>query len=340
MTPALEAIALALGTAGLLLSGALLVARGRMVRTQERETQLEIRLGPLALDIVEGEVLPLERVRAMSHAEQLVLARIVGRYARWLDGDARVRIAAFFERSGLLELELRTLRSRHAWRRVTSARTLGGIGSPIAVPALLHALDDPDRDVRAAAVTSLGRLEAPDAAEPIVRALVRADVPRVVAGEALIQIGERAAPALVPLTRAEDDQVRATSVQLLGHVGSPAHAPLIAGLAQDLSAEVRAKACRALAHVGGPRELAAVREALGDRIPFVRVNAAHALATLGDSGDVPRLLQLAETDEFDVARAAAEAVAAIDPEAVVAARASSPSAHVGEAADAVRVLLP
>jgi HEAT repeat protein len=208
------------------------------------------------------------------------------------------------------------------------------MGCDEAAPALLAALDDSNRTVRAAAARSLGRLEIVGAAKPLVEALVSGRVPNGVAGEALVELGPAAVPQLRELTEHSSFRLRATAITLLGLVGSSADAPLAVRCLGDPSADVRAAAAGTLARIGGPAAQSALRSTLDDRIPFVRAGAALALGVIGSREPLPRLLEMARTDAFRPARAAAQAVARISPKALLAA-ADEPDAgpHLHEAAD-------
>ena len=94
---------------------------------------------------------------------------------------------------------------------------------PTAIPALLDALDDPERDVRAAATRSLRCCGASVAVEPIVEALAAGRVQRAVGGWALMQIGDAPrSPACAGCSRHEDADVRAVAAELLGLTGDAA----------------------------------------------------------------------------------------------------------------------
>jgi HEAT repeat protein len=74
--------------------------------------------------------------------------------------------------------------------------------------------------------------------------------------------------------------------------------------------------------------------ALDDRVPSVRAAAARALGQIGGRQATQALLPVARTDAFEPARAAAEALARIDPALVTRVAATEDSGpHVREAAD-------
>src|SRR5919197_542535 len=87
--------------------------------------------------------------------EQTVLADVLGRYARQLTGAAEGRVAEYFQGTDALARSQRELGSRRAWKRASAAYRLGDMGREEVAPALLAALDDSNRTVRAAAARSL-----------------------------------------------------------------------------------------------------------------------------------------------------------------------------------------
>jgi HEAT repeat protein len=289
------------------------------------------RVRPIAIELLEEE--NWERP-VLSAGDQAVLADVLGRYSRQLTGVAGTRIAEYFRGSDALERSQCDLGSRRAWRRAAAAYRLGDMGCDEAAPALLVALDDRNRTVRAAAARSLGRLKIVDAAKPLVEALVSGLVPNGVAGEALVELGPAAVPELRAIAEHPSHRLRATAIALLGLVGGSADSPLAVDRLADPSAEVRAAAADTLARIGGPAAEPALRSTLDDRIPFVRASAAVALGAIGSSAAVPRLLEMARADAFRPGRAAAQAVARISPKALAAA-AAEPDAgpHLHQAAD-------
>ncbi len=291
----------------------------------------EQRVRPIAIVLLEGE--GGERP-VLSPGDQTVLADVLGRYARQLTGAAGSRVAEYFRGGDALARSQREIGSRRAWRRAAAAYRLGDMGCEEAAPTLRQALDDTNRTVRAAAARSLGRLGILDAAKPLIEALVSGSVPNGVAGQAFVELGPAAVPELRAIAEHQSYRLRATAIALLGLVGDTADSPLAVRSLGDPSADVRAAAAGTLARIGGPAAEPALHSALDDRIHFVRAEAAVALGVIRSRAALPRLLEMARTDRFRPARAAAQAVARISPKELAAA-AAEPGAgpHLHEAAD-------
>jgi HEAT repeat protein len=314
-----------------------LVLRRLMLSREERERHaVEERLRDQALAIVDGDEVAMPD---LARGQAAIFARMLARYSRQLSGEPREHIARYFEGGGHIDHQVELLRSRRAWKRASAAATLGDMASPQAIPALIDALDDPERDVRAAATRSLAVLGASVAVEPIVEALANGRVQRAVGGWALMQIGAPALTRLRGLLRHDDARVRASAAELIGLVGEASDAAELIGLLRDPSAEVRAKSAHALGRLGAGEAAAMLRGALGDRIFFVRAAAARALGQLDDEPSIPALVHQAQTDRFEAAQAAARALTALSPEGL-SAMATLPTAraHLREAAGLAEVL--
>jgi HEAT repeat protein len=296
---------------------------------------MEQRLRPLALALVGDDDVESQE---LSQDELAMVAEVIGRYSRHVTGEARARIAEYFAGTEAFSRELRGLQDRRAWRRAGAAYRLGDMACREAGPMLIAALDDRDSDVRASAARSLGRLGYEEAAAPLVLVLVRESVPRAIAFRAVLDLGAAALPELRQLAHAEDPRLRAGAVELIGWLGDAADVDLLVEQIDDPSAEVRAKSAAALGRLADTEGTAALTRALDDRIYFVRLQAARALGQVGEQDAVERLLRQAREDKFEAARAAAAAVATIDPDALLAA-AEQPGAgpHLHEAADLLRV---
>jgi hypothetical protein len=331
----LELLALALSASSLAMLGVLVLRRSHLSRRDRRQREMEEGLKGIAMELLHAGAEP----PPLREEQRQALADLLGRYARAIRGPTHERIVEYFEREGTVAKELETMAgARAGWRRATAAFRLGDIGPASAAGALCAALEDPDRDVRIAAGRSLGRLRAPEATASLLSAAVDRRLPPALVRWALLQIGAPALPRLLPELTNDSEGLRTGAVQLIGLLGGPREAAQIEERLRDTSAMVRAQAARALGRVGGPRNLPALREALWDRIPDVREAAADALGQLRDQESVSQLALRATGDQFEVARACARAVAAIDrTEAAQLAQATG-SVHLFEAADPAEVL--
>jgi HEAT repeat protein len=334
-------VAVLLATTVTLLLVVLAARRTALIRARSRRDAEVGRLRPvaaaLALDGVSPPPMPAARVD--------LLAQVLWEFSRQLVGSARDEIGQYFEQTGLVDAMLAQLADRRAWRRAGAAFTLGDTCSARAVPALIAALDDPDRDVRMAATRSLGRLRAGEAAGAIVAAVAGGRVPFALAGAMLTRLGPSAAAPVRTLATAPDPGVRARGVLLLGMLGTAEDAGILETSLADPDPTVAARACVALGRLGTADAPERVRGMLADPDPTVRAAAATALGELGDAPSLEQLLIHARTDRFEPARAAAAAAARISPhatvEAAVAGAAGAPGAVgdiavLAEAADQVR----
>jgi HEAT repeat protein len=312
----------------------LLGRRVVLARREGRVGELEQRMVPRALAIVQGDERPEDL--DLEADELAALASVLARYSRLLDGEAKGAIVAFFEQRGLVDRQARDLRSRRAWRRARAAHVLGDIGSLAAVPELIGALGDKDAEVRSAAARSLGRLRAQSAVGPLVDALSAGRLPVSAVGGAQLAIGPVAVDEVAAMSRARGTTVRRLAVELIAQRGEPRHAPLLLAALDDPVPDVRAKACRAAGRIGSQALLERLTGMLDDRSASVRAAAASALGIAGGLQAGEPLLYLARWDEFNPARAAARALAQIDPQAVLDA-AAQPSAgpHLTEESDRI-----
>lgn len=322
--------ALTLTAVGSLSAYLLSVRRIYLMRSDRRHRAGEERLTKVAAGLADGELPAGE----LTEADVELVAELLARYSRQLTGDARSNIADFFEGHGLVSREVSHLDDRRSWRRARAAFLLGDMGSQQALDPLLGALEDSTREVRSAAARSLGLLGSDQAVQPLVHALVERRVPRAVGGQALLTLGAEALGPLRPLLIHAEPDVRAAAVELIGLLGDPGDAKLLLARLRDSAAEVRAKAARALGRLGAEEATVELREALRDRIGFVRANAAVALGLVGDRASASALLEVARSDEFDPAQAAARALSRLYPQLLwSAARDRTSGPHLAEAAD-------
>jgi HEAT repeat protein len=195
---------------------------------------------------------------------------------------------------------------------------LGPAAKP-AVPALITALSDPDRQVWSMAVSVLADL-GPDAADALPALIDNLDSKKnrgqrdrdkrqvlFRSAHAIARIGPVAIPQLIEALKSEDSMTRAGAAKALGGMGAAAReavSGLVANLPRD-PADERADTIEALALIGRDA-VPALGEALGSNEPRTRSGAALALAQIGrDAASVSTPVAEATARETDpVARAA------------------------------------
>lgn len=237
--------------------------------------------------------------------------------------------------------------------RRTAAWVLGRIGVPgQTMHVLTKALQDPDTEVRAIAVISMGKSPAASDVIGVLGPLLNDPSERVASavGSVLAAVGEPAVPVLVEALNAPTQQARQTAAKALVQIGAPALSkvaallvadgteqetraaaaailarigkpavPVLAACLSDPNQKVRLLSCRALGEIGAPvaadlKSLELLQGALLDPIWEVREAAALALGQVGAVSARPLLLQALDDEENAVRSAAAKALEQIGVE--------------------------
>jgi HEAT repeat protein len=166
--------------------------------------------------------------------------------------------------------------------RLEAVAVLGWLKDPRALPPLaVLATDDVETDVRRAAVGSLGFAPAAHAISTAALFGALRDPAWQVREEAATTLGKLRAPAARdPLVVALDDeywQVRLRAVRALGQLGDASAAPAVATLLTHTISNLRKETALALGELRDPGTVAALRNALEDRDPDVRKAVRIAL---------------------------------------------------------------
>lgn len=208
-----------------------------------------------------------------------------------------------------------------AWAvRRRAASALAGLGDIAkdygAVPHLIGRLNDPRVEVRAAAVTALGTLAVPEAAQPLADLLMteRVGVTAEIA-DALEKIGP---PAIEPLTPALDHpetEVRLVAAETLATIGTSRAVMPLANALDDPEPKIRTVAADALRNLADERVLPQLAMALRDSESSVYYAARDALIRLGAPA-VPTLVEALASDNPRVAYVAQQALARIGEPAI------------------------
>ncbi|MGD9099103.1 MAG: HEAT repeat domain-containing protein [Anaerolineae bacterium] len=143
------------------------------------------------------------------------------------------------------------LQAQNAEHRWWATRALTALGTPPAVSLLIETLADPDPDLRVCAAMGLGALAATRAIAPLIHLLAdeSAYVGRI-AGNALIQIGAPAIPALIGALSHASPAVRAGAARVLVPLESHDAIPALFAALDDDSALVTYYAEEALERMG------------------------------------------------------------------------------------------
>ena len=164
----------------------------------------------------------------------------------WLDVRLRDRhrFQDALRAAGLVDVLVRRLGAADPADRGRAALLLGHLRLAEAVPPLEPLLDDPDGDVRHAAVRAVGLVATDEAAWALVRALQRGSLPPE---RILEHVSERAIDALLAAYHiVEFAHVRAVLAEALGLAGDPRAGAALAGILPFGSEEERVRCCRAL----------------------------------------------------------------------------------------------
>jgi twitching motility protein PilT len=159
------------------------------------------------------------------------------------------------------------------WVRDRALESMREFGESVVEPALVL-VQDPDPDVRGAALTLLSGFQDP-----------------------------RVVQAGVQLLGDDDWWLAINAADLLGSLGDQRAVPALAQALQR--EEVRWAAVESLGRLGGPQALQALSQLVKDERAEIRTEALSALALSGDARVVPILKQAAETDPEKSVRARA-----------------------------------
>lgn len=176
-------------------------------------------------------------------------------------------------------------------RTLDILEALGPAAAP-AGPALVKALNDPQRFVRWAAARALGKVGAvePKTAIPaLIQMLSDDDVDLRAAAAATLAVygpaARTAAPALLGALASEDTALRVAALRALEQIGleSSAALPVIRDALEARDATVRQGAARLLGKLGPSARdaLGSIRDHLRDSSPEVRAAAQEALLRIG-----------------------------------------------------------
>lgn len=297
----------------------LLALRGRRRLLERRQEEETARVRKDLMAIVVGD-----EPDATEAADRLAALRGArGRRAELLlvgmlpkvRGEAKDRVRSLLRSRGAEDRALAQLDSPRVVERCRGAFALGAIGAVHATPRVITLLADHSTLVRHVAVRSLGMLQDPAAAAPLLEA---ADSPEAVQRdlvEALIQLGPEAAPVLrarvLHLVAEPDSNDRSApaAAAALGFMGDTAGARMLAAAVEGGAVALQLAAAQALGQLDDPIGVSALQRALTSPTSAqVQFAAATSLGRLGAESAIPELLHAVEYGGPTVARTAASAL--------------------------------
>ncbi|BBM86258.1 HEAT repeat domain-containing protein [Candidatus Uabimicrobium amorphum] len=215
--------------------------------------------------------------------------------------------------------------------RKAAAKALGQTGEK-SIPFLLPLLQGENDDVRYFAIHALDNM-GKKGVSPLLSLLKNsqlyydyANVERVIL--LLGKIGQEIVPALIPLLKHQNSDVRKSATEILSQIGKKAHmaVPHLVALLKDQNSDVRENVVEILSKTTEIHFASFIIPFLKDPIPDVRVLAASALGEIGEKAHlaVPALISMIKDpviydgSEEDDRFFAAEALAKIGKKAVPA----------------------
>jgi HEAT repeat protein len=207
--------------------------------------------------------------------------------------------------------------------RRAAAEVLGDLDDPAAVPALVAALEDDDREVTYRAAVALGAIGDDEARGHLLGLVDRGTAAEATACAAVLGLAQGGDVERARIIELLDDgrvDLRWAAATALGKLGGESAVPALAVALGDESADVRAAAARALGGSGDARAVSALAQALTDERDLVRGKAAQALARLRSVGGASALAAAIAGYGFDQGRALGAALgdAAVPSEVAVA----------------------
>jgi HEAT repeat protein len=201
------------------------------------------------------------------------------------------------------------------WRRIVALDRLARMRHPSSPHLLQRALADPDPELAAAAVRSLGFLGDRWAVELLVSALREGTAPRSRIAAQLERLAPLPGPLLQPLLHDPDPAVRFWGATLIGLYPERAKYDLVA-LTRDVDANVRAAAVEALGARSGDEVAEATLALLEDPAWFVRVHAARAAGHAAGAAGADAVARLLGDEKWWVRTAAKDALETMGPDAI------------------------
>ncbi|HWI66229.1 MAG TPA: HEAT repeat domain-containing protein [Symbiobacteriaceae bacterium] len=272
----------------------------------------------LVVDLLVGDLEPLDLLRQVRRADRLLVEDLLLEYAAKFASDMRQRMAPLFQGIGAVARNRRRTRSWFWWRRADAARRLGLMAEEQISRSLRLLLQDRQAEVRIAAARALIELGSSQWLDDVIWRLNEPDtVSRLRVADVVLEAGAAAVPGLIRFVRQEANPRSAVvAIDMLGDLRAVEAEPVIMAAAGSEYVELRAAACRALGRLETPEALELLCSALQDRAWEVRNQAVRALGAIGDAQAAPFIVPMLHHDEIWGVYRSALALAAMPPEGI------------------------
>ncbi len=199
--------------------------------------------------------------------------------------------------------------------RARAAEILGNIRSRKAIPYLLDALEDENRNVKASAIVALGYIRDSNAVEPLMD-FVRREENEGLRISALNVLGiipdDRSVPLLMDSLNSESGRIRRIAAQSLGRLRSGEAVRALTDAASDEDKNVRLYAVRALGEIGEEEAAGSLKSLLNREDDIeLKVAIAHSLGQLGLDDGYSVALDAARSDDTRIKRSGLRALGII-----------------------------
>ena len=198
------------------------------------------------------------------------------------------------------------LKSPDSFIRQDACMALGVAGDTSALPSIRELLEDPDENVRAAAISSLSLWQdKPSITNIIILGLKdKFGVVRASAASSLAILGEKKCiPALRVLMQSDkDSMVKAAAAVSLNSFGDSSGLETVRALTKDRNKDVRIYSAAMLAATGDLGYVSIIREGLAASDKTIRGACVNVLSNLADEESYKRLKYISKNDDDELIR--------------------------------------
>ncbi|HBI24127.1 MAG TPA: hypothetical protein DDX84_08010 [Nitrospiraceae bacterium] len=222
-------------------------------------------------------------------------------------------ITDVLKRLGYIDIYIMRLQKGNKFQRALAAEKLGKAGALNAVPFLINAIKDKEREVRTVAARALGIINEPTSVRLLTDLLIHClddpdYVPLRIVKSAIRKYKREAVQHLIPLLHHSSWRVRGQAADIIGDIGISMPVEVLITRLNDTEPDVRAKVSRALGKIRAKEAVEHLIGRLKDPSWVVRLQSARALGLIGVSDAVYPLLDLLLDTKWQVRSAAANSL--------------------------------